>query len=423
MEMTDLSVNERKRCVDATLNVEGYKIRFKAEDIRSERTGTHAKIYLGVDAYLKAWDNFNVERSAERTRLANAAHRKYPEALKQLYSANQLQHDLDMFATFIWPKWVETTTPSRVVGYTERVMPEFVLNPYIVRGGGTIIFGPPERMKTMTALTMAICVDAGLQFPFTTEQGPVLYINLERPEGSMQRRLGDLNRALGLSPDRPIMMLNARGKSLAMVEDGIEKAVAEEGVKVGFLDSISRAGYGDLIDNRVANQTIDIMNGLFDTWVGIAHSPRNDSTHLFGSMHFEAGADILIQLLTEYTEENTIGVGFQVVKSNDMKRPPIGSIGYQFDDYGVSHIWHPTQADFPELLALKAAAGGQTAEIKEFLLGNGAAHAEEIAKAINFSRGSVAKILSASKLFTVVDKVGHKVFYGVADQPFKGNDE
>lgn len=421
MEMSDLVVNQNKRRINYSQTINGYQIRFVAEDIRSERTGTHAKIYLGVNDELKAWDNFNVERSADRTRLANAAHRKYPDALSQLYTANQLQHDLDLFATLIWPKWVETTTPSRVVGFTERVLPEFVLNPYIVKGGGTIIFGPPERMKTMTALTMAIAVDAGIAFPFKTQKAPVMYINLERPEGSMQRRLGDLNRALALAPDRPIIMLNARGKSLADVEDGIAKAVEREGVEVGFLDSISRAGYGDLIDNRVANQTIDIMNGLFDSWVGIAHSPRNDATHMFGSMHFEAGADIIIQLLTQYKDDNTIGVAFQVTKSNDMKRPPIDSLGYQFDEYGVSHIWKPVESDFPELLALKVSSGGQTAEIKSFLLGNGAAHADEIAKAINFSRGSVARILSADKQFAVVDKDGHKLLYGVVEQSIKND--
>ena len=416
MEMNDLIVNEQKRRINYSQNINGYQIRFVAEDIRSERTGTHAKIYLGVNDELKAWDNFNVERSADRTRLANAAHRKYPDALTQLYTANQLQHDLDMFATLIWPKWVETISPARVVGFTDRVLPEFVLNPYIVKGGGTIIFGPPERMKTMTAMTMAIAVDAGIAFPFDTKQAPVLYINLERPAGSMQRRLGDLNRALSLEPDRPIMMLNARGKSLADVEDGIAKAVQQEGIEVGFLDSISRAGYGDLIDNRVANTTIDIMNGLFDSWVGIAHSPRNDATHLFGSMHFEAGADILIQLLTQYRDDDSIGVGLQVVKSNDMKRPPLGTLGYQFDDYGVSQIFKPRDSDFPELLALRVSSGGQTAEIKSFLLGNGAAHAEEIAKAINFSRGSIAKILSADPQFEVVKKEGHKILYGVVER-------
>lgn len=209
-------------------------------------------------------------------------------------------------------------------------------------------------------------------------------------------------------------MMNARGKSLADVEDGIANAVDREGVQVGFLDSISRAGYGDLIDNRVANQTIDIMNGLFPSWVGIAHSPRNDATHMFGSMHFEAGADIIVQLLTEY-QDNRIGVGLQVVKANDMKRPPLGSVGYEFDEFGVSRIWRPMTSDFPELLALKAASGGLTEEIRLFLLGNGEAWADDIAKAIAHSRGSVAKLLAASPMFTVVRRDGHKLIYGVVE--------
>ena len=50
-----------------------------------------------------------------------------------------------------------------------------------------------------------------------------------------------------------------------------------------------------------------------------------------------------------------------------------------------------------------------------FLLGNGEAWADDIAKAINHSRGSVAKILAASPAFQVVRKDGHKLFYGVAE--------
>ena len=413
MEIADLTADAKQ--IDGSINlVGGYVIRFKARNISQTRTGLHAKLFLGVNNQLSAYSYFNIERDEERGRLANSAHRKYPEALQQLYTREQLKHDLDIFTTLIWPKWVETLTPSFVVGMDERTLPDFMLAPYVVRGGGTIIFGPPERMKTMTAMTMAISIDAGIQFPFKVEQAPVLYVNLERPDGSMQRRLGDLNRALGLPPDRPILMMNARGKSLADVEDGIANAVDREGVQVGFLDSISRAGYGDLIDNRVANQTIDILNGLFPTWVGIAHSPRNDATHMFGSMHFEAGADIIVQLLTEY-QDNRIGVGLQVVKANDMKRPPLGSLGYEFDEYGVSRIWRPMTSDFPELLALKAASGGLTEEIRLFLLCNGEAWADDIAKAIAHSRGSVAKLLAASPMFTVVRRDGHKLIYGVVE--------
>jgi hypothetical protein len=415
VELENLTVNDKQVAVEVPVEG-GYTIRLMARNISQTRTGLHAKVYLGVGGTLSAYSYFNVERDEDRGRLANSAHRKYPEPLAALYSREQLKHDLDVFSMLIWPKWVEAQVPGYVVGMEERTLPSFMLSPYIVQGGGTIIFGPPERMKTMTAMTMAIAIDAGVPYPFQVTQAPVLYVNLERPADSMQRRLGDLNRALGLGPDRPLLMLNARGKSLADVEDGIAKAVEQEGVQVGFLDSISRAGYGDLIDNRVANQTIDILNGLFPSWVGIAHSPRNDATHMYGSMHFEAGADVIVQLLTEY-QDNRIGVGLQVVKANDMKRPPLGSLGYEFDEYGVRRIWRPTTADFPELLAVKSASGGLTEEVRLFLLGNGEAWADDIAKAISHSRGSVAKILAASPVFQVVRKEGHKVFYGVAERP------
>jgi hypothetical protein len=411
MEVDELVATSKK--LDYEKTIEGYVVRFQAVNIRSEKTGIHAVLRIGVNKSLMAFDNLNIERNDPRKSLAYAAHDLFPETLKQLYDRRELRHDVDMFCQHVWPKWVQAITPSRVVGYTERIPPQFVLDPYMVKGGGTIIFGPPERMKTMTALTMAICVDAGLTWPFKVEESPVLYVNLERPAGSMQRRLGDLNRALGLQPDRPILMLNARGRSLADVEDGIAKVVQEEGVQVGFLDSISRAGYGDLNFNNVANQTIDIMNQLFDTWVGIAHSPRADTTHMYGSMHFEAGADIIVQLLTEY-QDNRIGVGFQVVKANDMARPPLSALGFEFDDFGVSALWKPTGNDFPELIAVGSTSRGLTDEVKAFVLSVGSSYADEIAKAISRSRGSVAKLLSSSPVFVQTGREGHRTYYGIA---------
>jgi hypothetical protein len=121
-----------------------------------------------------------------------------------------------------------------------------------------------------------------------------------------------------------------------------------------------------------------------------------------------------VQLLTEY-QDDRIGVGMQVVKANDMKRPPLGSLGYEFDAYGVSRIWRPTSADFPELLTVKTTSGGLAEEVRLFLLGNGEAWADDIARAINHSRGSVAKILAASPAFQVIRKEGHKLYYGVAE--------
>ncbi len=57
-----------------------------------------------------------------------------------------------------------------------------------------------------------------------------------------QHRLGLVNTALGLESFRPLLVLNARGKSLPGVRYVVESAIRDHGVEVLFLDSISRSG-------------------------------------------------------------------------------------------------------------------------------------------------------------------------------------
>ena len=146
----------------------GYSVKLRIDNIKKEATGIHGHVFIGYNNALADHSTFNIERSEQRLRLVNAAHKLFPDSLRELYPVNQLKHDLDIFALLAWPAHVGAMVPSMVVGYTERTTPDFVLDPYIVRGGGTILFGPPERMKTMTALTMAVCIDAGLVAPFRT---------------------------------------------------------------------------------------------------------------------------------------------------------------------------------------------------------------------------------------------------------------
>jgi hypothetical protein len=41
---------------------------------------------------------------------------------------------------------------------------------------------------------------------------------------------------------------------------------------------------------------------------------------MYGSVHFEAGADVIVQLLSEQLEDGTLGIGLQVTKNNDVVR-------------------------------------------------------------------------------------------------------
>ena len=135
---------------------------------------------------------------------------------------------------------------------------------------------------------------------------------------------------------------------------------------------------------------------------------------MFGSMHFEAGADVIVQLLTESQVDRT-GVGFQVVKANDMKKPPLGTLAYEFDEFGVVRIYRPQAMDFPELMDAKSANMSLTEEIRLYLLGTGESSAQDIAKNIQRPRGSIAKLLASSAIFTQVRREGHQVYYGVVE--------
>jgi len=64
-------------------------------------------------------------------------------------------------------------------------------------------------------MAMAVSVDAGCSEIWNVEQANSLYINLERSERSMVKRLGGINTALGLDPARSLPFLNVRGQTLS----------------------------------------------------------------------------------------------------------------------------------------------------------------------------------------------------------------
>lgn len=206
--------------------------------------------------------------------------------LKEAYTAKALRYDLDTFCAGLWERWMGRYQAELIGGDPELGPPEFMLAPYVMRGGGTIFFAPPGRGKSYLALLMAISIDAGCDHLWGVKQAPVLFINLERSTTSIRRRVTQVNCVLGLEPSRPLRFLNARGRSLSDVVDGAKAIIDRDGVEVVFLDSLSRAGFGDLKDNRPGNSIMDALNGLSETWLALGHTPRNDPSHLYGTIMF-----------------------------------------------------------------------------------------------------------------------------------------
>lgn len=388
----------------------GHTVGFVAQNVRQERTGVHARISLECDGTVIAWSNFNVERDEDRVRLSNSAF-KHLNGLAAAYPQTHLKHDLDSFCLGLWDAQIASMQPQMVGGSTERHGPRFLLRPYIIAGGGTILFAPPGRGKSYTLLTMAISVDAGLSALWPAQQGRVLFVNLERSPASIEQRIGNVNDALELPRERQIATINARGRSLVDVAAACRRYVAEHEVGCIFVDSISRAGAGTLVADDNVNRICDQLNGFGCAWLGLAHTPRNDESHLYGSMMFEAAADLVVQLLSEQEEGGPLGIGLQLTKKNDVGSAGLWVGALEFDELGLTGVRKARPGEFMDIESKKHMSMKET--VREHLLDIGAQDVYQIAEATGFNRSNLATMLAKDGEFVQAGKLGKRQLYAV----------
>jgi hypothetical protein len=400
--------------------VGGDTLTFRAEVIHQERTGVHARVAIGYHGVELAWSTFNVERDEDRVRLSNSAH-KHLNGQTAEYPATYLKNDLDKFCRGLWDAHVGDLEGGPVAGTAEPTPVRFALMPYLVEGGGTIVFAHPGRGKSYLTGLMAVTLDAGTEIKaeqrlWPVRQQRVLFINLERSELSVQNRLGNINAALGLPRPRKLVMMNQRGRSLAEIAEAARRTIRRYDCQTVVLDSISRAGIGDLTDNQPVNRIIDLLNGLAPTGLAIAHAPRGSEEHVFGGIHFDAGADVVVRVLAEQEEGGPLGLGLQVTKENDIGKQPLQSLALEFNGpLGLCGVRPANKGEFPEIergrpMSMKRAA-------IDYLLGVGDATASQVAEATAGNRANISHLLANDAAFVRTRKLGREQFYGVIGLP------
>lgn len=384
---------------------------FRAEKISEERTGVHARVAIFGQHESLSWSYLNIERREDRSSLAGAAH----SALKTdaAYSKDDIKRDLDNFCAGLWEFHLSRFVPIEMEGDETPQPLSFYLKPFIIEGGGTILFAPPGRGKSYVAKLVAVSIDAGCQKFWATQQKRVLFINLERSGESIRRRLSMVNKVLGLPAKRPLLTLNARGRSLLEVLPACRKSVKKHNVGMVVLDSISRAGLGDLNENQPGNRIIDALSSLCPTWLALGHTSRASEEHMYGTIMQDAGADICIQLLSQVKDNGMLGIGLQITKRND-----IGDYGQkiyaaEFNENGLVDFRLAKSFEFPEIEG-KNLPDMLTAII-EWVTNqdSGDATATEIAKEFGYTRANVSRLFTQSGKFIQTRKVRHSVYYGV----------
>lgn len=402
-------------------------LRFRADNIRRERTGIHATLYITLGDHDLAWTTCNVDRDEERGRLARKAFRLLtlltPEARKAV-SEEQVCRWLDHFCRHLWSAYIEEALPQPLVPEPGPPYDPLLDPPLIIDEGGTILYGPPGRGKSYTALALAVAMDSGAPMgPLRPVRPlPTLYVNLERPRVSMARRLHAVNRALELPPHRPLLMLTARGATLLDLLPIIERAVDRGDVQFVVVDSISRAGMGSLIEDTAANRIMDALNSLRIPWLAIAHTPKASLDQPFGSIMQVAAADICVQVITQRVDQH-LGVGLKLAKANDI--PPLPNfpiICYEFRGGMLVSLRKAQPREFPEVEKEREMSLPDL--VLETILDRGPMTATQLAELLGYSRSHMHTVLSALEAQQAVAsyRSGREVLY-VARQSMPSLDQ
>ena len=383
-----------------------------AKEVRRERTGVHALIGIACNGTILAHDTFNIGRNEERGRLAKSAHGMLPHLLREAIPQEALKHQLDTFCLVVPATW--EANEISIVQYDEHTVinqPVPLLASYIVAGGGTIAFAPPGAGKSYLALLKAQALAMGDDHIWAVpEVRPVLFVNLERSPSSLAWRDRQVRRALGIQGGSEVSYLHGRGKTISAIKRHLYQwAKRHQGLGVVFIDSLSRAAEGPLGEDQTANEVTNVLNGIDGSWYAIGHTPRADKGHLFGSVHWDAGADIQIKVSSE-RKENALGLRLEVVKANDLAFPQPEYLALEFDDEGLASVRTASSSEFLELAAGEKLTRLEelVAYVKEVTL-TGATSASE---AIGLGRSHVSELLNKPP-FVFVKMEGRTRLYGL----------
>lgn len=407
--------------IQTIIEVDGLAVILQARNVRKQSTGIHANIGVG---FLKAGrtipcdeDTYNISRQPDRERLVRSIYKR-PEFAALFdgadYPLSRMSMDLMLFQRGLWEFELGHHEPRKRAGSATREEPRFLIEPWVVHGGGTILFAPPGTGKSWIGQLIAVMVDAGCDRFWNVEQVPTLFVNLERSERSVDLRMGDVNAALGLERERELFRLDKRGASFTDVADAVGRLVEREGIGLVVVDSLSRMGLGKMIDDDVANRGMDALNALKTAWLVLAHTPRADATHTYGSQMFDAAADLTVQLLAdEKSKRDTLGLGLKLDKHNDVApQRDVFQLALEFDSHGLTRLRRALPGEFTIIDAQKPQPSPAEV-VRAYVLSVGAVDASTVEEETGVKRSTVATLFSGSG-YERAGKEGRRVLYGVS---------
>lgn len=387
------------------------EIVYDIKDIRREKTGLHGMLGISNGTGPLGFTECNIKRDGDRRELARWSHKRLTQLDQAAYPIEDMYTDLDRVCLWTIANWETRTVEVGQFDPDAKIEPlQPLLDPYIYDGTGTIMFAPPGAGKSYIMQLMAVCLSMGLETPWKCVPSPVLYVSLERSRRSLELREQAIRRALGIEGRSHVEYIHARGRALRSLAPQMRQRANDTPGLVTFLDSVTRAGLGKMVEDSTANSFIDEMNAL-PCWFAVGHTPKYDSSVLYGNIGYTAGEDIGIRLQGE-TRDHILGVKLEMVKANDVafSKPEYLALEFAEDRSGLQVIRRANGKEFPELSL-------STEELIDGVLLYGKASPVEISKETGVPTSTVDRHLKKnSKKYMVVDTVGRQIFYGIRAQ-------
>jgi hypothetical protein len=395
-----------------------------AQNIRHERTGLHAFMAVLLDDIPLESDNFNIERSEERNRLARRTYEqivgiKADDITPSIWTREAIAHDLFRFS--MWLQRNYDQLQNEVVQDELDPIPgiDWLIKPYLFGSGATTLFAPPTSGKSTVAMAMAISLSTGSNHLWEVEHTvPTLWVNLERPPDAVKLRARQLAAAVGIPGPYGVSFLHRRGQTLPNVSAGIDHWVKSNPGGYVFLDSISRTGLGKLVDDATANQFTDTMHGVAPSgWLGIGHTSKADNNQMYGNIMFSAGADVELRLRSQ-AKETELGVKVEIATSNHTGKQDSMTLAFEYQGDALINVRKADEGEFTEIIAVASSNMSQVDRITEALRELGPQTATQIADATKIHVSDTSKLLrkaagSAKGEFVFVGDPKDKV-YGLA---------
>ena len=252
----------------------------------------------------------------------------------------------------------------------------------------------------------------------------MLYVNLERPRRSMERRARMLMSVLCISEPPCMEYLHAPGAQLTTIAPRLRAWREAHGNGAFILDSLSFTQVGSVNEDTTAVKAISLLRAIGGTWLVLGHTPRADTSHLIGSTLQDAGADVMVQLSAERTG-NVNGLAMEVTKANDIGYPERYYLAFEFgkpDPEGRSDLLGVRRAqarEFPELMLEGKGKTTNMAKLLSHLENVTESTPSEAAAATGVPYTKVCDMFKNRDEFVLVRKANRQTYYGLAARDAK----